>query len=898
MSGGVASAGAPSAAGHGPGPGPAPAFFIDSKRGEVNELKMLLNNPRLLKEQDKRREVIKKVIAYMTLGIDVSKVFSEMVMAASTKDLVQKKMVYHYLCSYAQQKADLAILAINTLQKDSRDEDPMVRGLALRSLCSLRIANIGEYVMIPLRQSLNDPSAYVRKTAVLGIAKLFQFVPESIRKTDLVDILYNMLKDKDTQVITNVIHTLNEILATEGPAEGTNGTMSGGGGGAGGGGGMAINHAIMLHLLNRIKEFNEWGQCLVLELAAKYTPKDENAIFDIMNLLEDRLKHSNSAVVLGTTKVFLNYTANMPRVHEEVYKRLKAPLLTLMTGGSNELAFVILSHIYLLVQRRPSVFTDSYKHMYCRFNDPPPVKIQKLAIITQLATPSNMIDILLELSEYVTDLDTELSRFAVRAIGKISIRIPESADECIEHLLSFLQLDAPHVTSETVIVLKDFLRKYPQRYQDVIPSLSKVLNTIEETEGKIACIWMVGEYGETIEEAPYILEPLIDAFHEEADNLVNMELLTATMKLFFKRPPELQKMLAKLLKMAIKDPANDDGNSADPLGLGIGADSPSHAATTTTTQSNKIMHVDVRDRALLYYRLLQYDVHDAASVVNSGKAALGAGGAAGGVDGATSKHSLLFTEQIDEDLISKLFAEFNSLSIIYNIPQERFVKAPVFDEEEEKKKEREEQAKAEAQSSSAALTAGEEVDASHAGEGEESTAGAGAGTAGAGAGHAPSTPQQSSTGGTTVDLLGDFMGGLDVSSSSPTSSTPTSTSAPSLHLLPNQTLDRATYSQKWSSLPVSGAVEVTIRSRPIQAQRIEQCLTTCNLITFASGTVGNMIKLFLFGRDESGSLYLIEMNIDTVSGDSVAKIKTDSPNADNNVATLQQIMRTALQTLC
>lgn len=112
-----------------------PSYFVDHKRGEVNELKLLLNNPKLLREQDKKREVrangtddriirsscfccarshadcslarlsrsspcvqvIKKVIAYMTLGIDVSKVFSEMVMAASTKDLVQKKMVYHYL---------------------------------------------------------------------------------------------------------------------------------------------------------------------------------------------------------------------------------------------------------------------------------------------------------------------------------------------------------------------------------------------------------------------------------------------------------------------------------------------------------------------------------------------------------------------------------------------------------------------------------------------------------------------------------------------------------------------------------------------------------------------------------------------------------------------------------
>lgn len=110
------------------------------------------------------------------------------------------------------------------------------------------------YVMIPLRQSLNDPSPYMRKTAVLGIAKLYQFVPQNIKETDLVDILYNMLKDKDTQVITNVIHALNEVLANEGAA--SNGSSSSSGAQAQPSG-MVINHAIMLYLLNRLKEFNE-----------------------------------------------------------------------------------------------------------------------------------------------------------------------------------------------------------------------------------------------------------------------------------------------------------------------------------------------------------------------------------------------------------------------------------------------------------------------------------------------------------------------------------------------------------------------------------------------------------------------------------------------------------------
>ena len=53
---------------------------IEHKKGEVNELKTSLRNPSLDRDPEKKREVIKRVIAYMTLGIDVSKLFSEMIM--------------------------------------------------------------------------------------------------------------------------------------------------------------------------------------------------------------------------------------------------------------------------------------------------------------------------------------------------------------------------------------------------------------------------------------------------------------------------------------------------------------------------------------------------------------------------------------------------------------------------------------------------------------------------------------------------------------------------------------------------------------------------------------------------------------------------------------------------
>ena len=57
----------------------APKFFVDHKKGEVAELMNLLKNPNLDRDIVKKKDIIKRVIAYMTLGVDVSKLFHEMV---------------------------------------------------------------------------------------------------------------------------------------------------------------------------------------------------------------------------------------------------------------------------------------------------------------------------------------------------------------------------------------------------------------------------------------------------------------------------------------------------------------------------------------------------------------------------------------------------------------------------------------------------------------------------------------------------------------------------------------------------------------------------------------------------------------------------------------------------
>lgn len=59
---------------------PSDPYFSEIKKGEVGEIRALLRNPALDRDPQRKREVLKKVIAYMTMGIDMSRLFSDMIL--------------------------------------------------------------------------------------------------------------------------------------------------------------------------------------------------------------------------------------------------------------------------------------------------------------------------------------------------------------------------------------------------------------------------------------------------------------------------------------------------------------------------------------------------------------------------------------------------------------------------------------------------------------------------------------------------------------------------------------------------------------------------------------------------------------------------------------------------
>lgn len=62
-----------------------------------------------------------KVIANMTVGKDVSTLFTDVVNCIQTDNLELKKLVYLYIINYAKSQPDLALLAVNTFVKDAND---------------------------------------------------------------------------------------------------------------------------------------------------------------------------------------------------------------------------------------------------------------------------------------------------------------------------------------------------------------------------------------------------------------------------------------------------------------------------------------------------------------------------------------------------------------------------------------------------------------------------------------------------------------------------------------------------------------------------------------------------------------------------------------------------------
>ena len=89
--------------------------------------------------------------------------------------------------------------------------------------------------------------------------------------------------------------------------------------------------------------------------------------------------------------------------------------------------------------------------------------------------------------------------------------------------------------------------------------MSQNLDSLDEPEARAAMIWIIGEYAERISNAHELLFCFLGSFLDEPIQ-VQLQLLTATVKLFLKRPKTAatKQMITNILNLATKESDNPD----------------------------------------------------------------------------------------------------------------------------------------------------------------------------------------------------------------------------------------------------------------------------------------------------------------------------------------------------
>merc|ERR1711884_94116 len=470
---------------------------------------------------------------------------------------------------------------------------------------------ITEYLCEPLRKCLKDEDPYVRKTAAVSVAKLHDINATLVEEQGFLDSLKELLGDSNPMVVANAVAALSEINEASSTGQPL----------------IEMNTTTINKLLTALNECTEWGQVFILDSLSNYTPKDEREAQSICERITPRLAYANAAVVLSAVKVLMKYMEMMAKDADFVnnlVKKLSPPLVTLLSSEP-EVQYVALRNINLIIQKRSDILREEMKVFFVKYNDPIYVKLEKLDIMIRLASPKNIAQVLSELKEYATEVDVDFVRKSVRAIGRCAIKVEASAERCVSTLLGLIQTKVNYVVQEAVVVIKDIFRKYPNKYESIIANLCDNLDSLDEPEARASMIWIIGEYAESIDNADELLQSFLDGFQDE-NTQVQLQLMTAIVKLFLKKPNETQELVQTVLSLATQD-----------------SDNP-----------------DLRDRGYIYWRLLSTDPAAAKEVVLAEKPLI-------------SEE----TDLLEPTLLDELICHIGSLASVYHKPPSAFVEGNV-----------------------------------------------------------------------------------------------------------------------------------------------------------------------------------------------------------------------------
>ncbi|XP_050210793.1 AP3-complex subunit beta-A isoform X1 [Mercurialis annua] len=443
------------------------------------------------KYDSEKCEALKRLLALIAQGFDVSNFFPLVVKNVASQSLEVKKLVYLYLLHYAEKRPNEALLSINSFQKDLGDINPLVRAWALRTMAGIRLHVIASIVLVAVGKCARDPSVYVRKCAANALPKLHDLHIEEHSST-IEEIVGVLLSDSSPGVVGAAAAAFTSVCPNNYSLIGKN----------------------YRRLCEVLPDVEDWGQIVLIGILLRYaiarhglvkeslmfflhtmeSSQSEKDGSDVEYSLEkengaaswkydselasmvsrcyiegsneylartsyaDRTSYefhsakftsvrsnddvkmllqctspllwsNNSAVVLAAAGVHW-----IMAPFEDVKKVVKPVLFLLRSSTTSK--YVVLCNIQVFTKAAPSLFAPYFEDFFVLSSDSYQNKALKLEILCSITTESSMPFIFKEFQDYVRDPDRRFAADTIAAIGLCAQRLPQVANTCLEGLLA------------------------------------------------------------------------------------------------------------------------------------------------------------------------------------------------------------------------------------------------------------------------------------------------------------------------------------------------------------------------------------------------------------------------------------------------------------------------------
>lgn len=507
------------------------AQYFESGMVRVEDIRRLLDSSSLKDKLD----AMKRIVALISLGRDASVFFPDVVKNVVAPSLDVKKLVYMYLVHYAEDKQDLALLSVNSFQKDISDPNELIRALALRVLSSIRVKVVLQIVILAIDKCAKDPSPYVRKAAVHAISKVTSIDLSS--RDVLLEPLAALLNDRSLDVLGSAVAVLDEIAPDR----------------------LDLVHAHFRYLCRSLHAMGPSGQVAALALLLRYgrthftrqgfDKGESEALCDpdlklLLYCAQDLLTSQHSSVILGAISVLFHLSSE-----SRVASFATIPLLRLVASSDAGAQFVALRVAADFATLIPESLILHLSEFFVSAADGASVKYAKLGVLSRLCETagrpgglgSNSVarkTLLTEFETYLFSSDRCLAQWATRAMGFLAAAHSNSASAVIDSLSSVVANSTnATVVGESVTVLRKLLRFHPKSQGRTLPKLMSLLLVpragafcITTAEARAAIIWLVGECYDIVSHiAPEALRLLIRGFREEAAE-VKLQILSLAVK--------------------------------------------------------------------------------------------------------------------------------------------------------------------------------------------------------------------------------------------------------------------------------------------------------------------------------------------------------------------------------